>query len=58
MSLRMRKTLRVGPIRLHFTQHGYSSWSVKFGPWSWNSRTRRQPFDLPGPFTWTEDRDR
>ena len=58
MSLRMRKTLRIGPIRLYFTQHGYSSWSVKFGAWSWNSRTHRQRVDLPGPFTWTEDRDR
>ena len=55
MGLRMRDQVRLGPIRLHFTQKGFSSWSIKFGPWSWNSRKRRQRVDLPGPWHWTSD---
>ncbi len=53
MPLRYRKQMRLGPIRLHFTEHGYSSWSIKIGKWSWNSRTRAQRYDLPGPASWT-----
>jgi hypothetical protein len=44
MPIRARKSIRVGSRRLHvaghFTQAGFTSWSVKVGPWSWNSRTR------------------
>lgn len=54
MPLRARKAIRFGPLRLHFTQAGFTSWSIKVGPWSWNSRTRRQRVDLPGPFHWQE----
>lgn len=53
MGLIFRKTVRLGPIRLNFTKKGLSSWSVRLGRWSWNSRTRRHRVDLPGPFSWT-----
>lgn len=46
---RARKTLRLGPLRLNFTQRGFSSWGLKVGPWSWNAKTRRQSLDTPGP---------
>lgn len=52
MGFRLRKTLRLGPIRLHFTQRGLSSWSVGIGRWSWNARTRRHTIDTPGPGYW------
>jgi len=29
-----------------------TSWGIKIGRWSWNSRTRRQSVDLPGPVSW------
>jgi hypothetical protein len=49
MKFRMRKTIPLGPIKLHFTEHGYSSWSFKLGPFTWNSRTKKKRFDTPGP---------
>lgn len=49
MKFRMRKTIPLGPIKLHFTEHGYSSWSIKIGRFSWNSRTKKKRFDTPGP---------
>lgn len=49
MKFRMRKTIPLGPIKLHFTEHGFSSWSFKIGPFTWNSRTRKKRFDTPGP---------
>jgi hypothetical protein len=56
MSIRARKTLRFGPVRFNFTEHGFTSWGVKVGRWSWNARTRRSSVDLPGPFRWTQGR--
>jgi hypothetical protein len=62
MPLRARKSIRLGSRRLHlawhFTQTGYTSWSVKVRPWSWNSRTRAHRVDLPGPVHWTSKRGR
>lgn len=57
MTVRMRKTYRWGPVRLHFVSQGLerpklSSWSIKVGPWSWNSRRRSSRVDLPGPWHW------
>jgi hypothetical protein len=49
MRFRFRKSKQLGPLRLNFTEHGFSSWGLHIGPWSWNSRTRRQTFDTPGP---------
>lgn len=46
---RARKTLRLGPLRLHFTQAGFSSWGFQVGPWTWNAKTRRHTIDTPGP---------
>lgn len=49
MKFRARKTVPLGPVKLHFTEHGYSSWSLKLGPYSWNSRTGKSHVDTPGP---------
>lgn len=49
MKYRMRKTVNLGPLKLHFTQKGFSSWSIKIGPFTWNSRTRKKHLDTPGP---------
>lgn len=54
--IRFRKQIRFGPFSLNFTQNGFSSWGVKVGPWSWNSRTRRHRSDLPGPLFWESGR--
>jgi hypothetical protein len=48
-TFRARKTIRLGPIRLNFTQNGFSSWGLKIGPWSWNAKTGRHTLDTPGP---------
>jgi hypothetical protein len=56
MGLIFRKTLRLGPLRLNFTKNGFSSWSLKFWRWSWNSRTRAHRVDLPGPASWTSEK--
>lgn len=52
MGLRFRKSTKIGPLRFNFTQRGFSSWSIQLGRWSWNSRTRSQRVDLPGPWHW------
>jgi hypothetical protein len=52
MPLLFRKTIRIGPLQFHFGKKGYSSWGIKFGRWSWNSKTRAQRVDLPGPMSW------
>jgi hypothetical protein len=56
MGLAFRKTWRRGPLRLNFTQGGFSSWSFKLGRWSWNSRARAHRVDLPGPWFWRSRR--
>jgi hypothetical protein len=50
-----RKIVRLGPLHLNFGRRGMSSWSIKIGKWSWNSRARRHRVDLPGPVSWTSD---
>lgn len=59
MAIRFRKRVRLGPLPvfLNFSRSGVS-FSVKLGPWSYNSRARRQRVDLPGPAYWEEDRSR
>ncbi|HEX6497747.1 MAG TPA: DUF4236 domain-containing protein [Micromonosporaceae bacterium] len=52
MGLLFRKVVRFGPLHLNFGKRGLSSWSLKVGRWSWNSRTRASRVDLPGPFSW------
>ena len=51
------RSVRLGPVRLHLSRSGIS-WSVGIGRWSWNSRTRTQRVDLPGPFSWRSRRRR
>jgi hypothetical protein len=45
---RARRTLRLGPLRLHLTERGLSSWGLQVGRWSWNARTRRHTINTPG----------
>lgn len=56
MGFKFRKTVQIGPLRLHFTQRGFSSWGLKIGRWSWNTKTRRHTIDTPGPGYWQSDR--
>jgi len=56
VTLLYRKVVRLGPLRLNLTKGGLSSWSLKIGRWSWNSRARAHRFDLPGPFSWRSGR--
>jgi hypothetical protein len=55
MPFRFRKRVRLGflPVWVNASRAGLS-WSVRLGPWSWNSRTRCQRVDLPGPLSWEE----
>lgn len=52
MPFLFRKVYRFGPLHINVGRRGLSSWSIKIGKWSWNSRTRRQRVDLPGPLSW------
>ncbi len=56
MGLQFRKVVKFGPFRLNLGRGGVSSWSLKLGRWSWNSRTRASRVDLPGPFSWRSGR--
>lgn len=49
MRFRARKTVTLGPVRLHFTERGYTGWGLKVGPWTYSFTTRRWSFDTPGP---------
>lgn len=53
MRLIFRKRIKFGPIVWNFSKHGFTSWGLELGPWSWNSRTRAYRVDLPGPFSWS-----
>lgn len=57
MRFHLRRTFRLGPVRLHFTERGFSSWGLQFGRWSWNARTRRHTIDTPGA-GWVRTRGR
>jgi uncharacterized protein DUF4236 len=39
MPIRFRKRPRVGPIQFNITERGLTSWSLRIGPFTWNSRT-------------------
>jgi hypothetical protein len=58
MGIMFRSRKKFGPIILNFTEHGFSSWSIKIGRWSWNSRTRANRVDLPGPLSWRQNKSR
>jgi hypothetical protein len=47
----LRRTLRLGPLRLHVDGEGVS-WGLGAGRWSWNAKTRRPTVDTPGPGYW------
>ena len=48
MKFHLHRTVRLGPIRVHLTERGLSSWGVQLGRWSWNARSRRHTIDTPG----------
>jgi hypothetical protein len=56
MPFLFRKVHRFGPLHFNVGNRGLSSWSIKIGKWSWNSRTRKQRVDLPGPLSWRSGR--
>lgn len=49
MRYRARKTIRIGPLRLNFTQRGFASWGLRIWRWSWNATRGTHSFDTPGP---------
>ena len=49
MKFRARKTIRLGPVRLHFTQNGFASWGLKLGRFTWNAKSGKTTIDTPGP---------
>ena len=59
--LGFRKDIHLGPLVLHFTQGGFTSWSIRVGQrdrrLTWNSR-RGLSADLPGPFSYKPGRRR
>jgi len=52
MPLHFRRQISMGPIKINIGRKGYSSWGLKIGRWSWNSRTHQHSVDLPGPMSW------
>lgn len=49
MRFRVRRTVPLGPIRLHFNERGYRGWGLKVGRWTWSATTRRHTVNTPGP---------
>ena len=47
----LRRTLRLGPLRLHVAPEGVS-WGLGAGRWSWNSKSGRHTVDTPGMGYW------
>jgi hypothetical protein len=47
----LRRTYRLGPLRLHVGSGGVS-WGLGVGRWSWNARSGRHTVDTPGPGRW------
>lgn len=52
MGFHLRKRFRLGPVIFNVTEHGWTSTTLRLGPFSWNSRTGRKSYDLPGPVNW------
>jgi Protein of unknown function (DUF4236) len=56
VSIRFRKRIPILPfLRLNLSRAG-ATWTFHIGPWSWNTRSRRNRIDLPGPLSWQQDR--
>lgn len=56
MGFGFRKSWRLGAKYLHVRANASKaglSWSIKVGPWSFNTRTRQNRVDLPGPLYWS-----
>lgn len=56
MGIQYRSNKKFGPLILNFTQRGLSSWTIKIGRWSWNSKAKAHRVDLPGPLSWRQDK--
>jgi len=53
MPLRFRERVRLGPLPIYFDlSRAGISWTLKLGAWSWNSRRRRQRFDIGEGVYW------
>lgn len=52
MPIVFRKAFKLGPFRFNVNKSGWTSTTIKVGPWSWNTKTRAHRVDLPGPFSW------
>lgn len=48
LRFRARKQIRLGPVVWNFTQHGYSGWGLRLGPWRWSAKTGRHNLNTPG----------
>lgn len=49
MRYRLRKTFRIGPIYLNFTQNGFTSWGIRLGRFTRNFTHGSTSIDTPGP---------
>lgn len=49
MRYRFRKAIPLGPLRLRFSERGFTGWGLKLRRWSWSARTGRHTVDTPGP---------
>lgn len=49
LRFRARKTITFGPVRLHFSQNGFTGWGLKLWRWTWSARTGKHSLDTPGP---------
>jgi hypothetical protein len=61
VSFHLRMSRRIGSRYLHVRPNlslKGVSWTVKIGPWSWNTRQRQHRIDGPGPTFWTSKRRR
>lgn len=60
VGLNYRKHRRLGPLpiwrNVSRSESGKTvSYSVKLGPFTWNSRTKKKTVDLPGGYSYTSD---
>jgi hypothetical protein len=53
MPFRFRRRTKFGPLVFNYSRKGLTSWGLQIGRWSWNSRTRGNRVDLPGPTSWS-----
>jgi hypothetical protein len=50
-----RKRITIGPVVLHLNGWRITSWSLRAGDATWNSK-RGGGYNLPGPWSWKQKR--